>query len=517
MTPTTTEAKRSMRAQAAEAASMATTTHAGLPSAIATSVRWTLWLSLLALPFSYATNVLLARIGPEALGTFGVLNVYIGVVFVFFFLGGCAVPMKFLPGMTTDRRSSFLASYGFVILLSFLPWLLLATWRPQLLHFLFGNAGTPQLQLQLIYLSPLCLAYLLMITSLKGILEMKWAQILDRGITFGLTLVLLLLLVCNPVWLKQHAANVVWLTYIGLTSLVAVAAFCRLISVGALSGRPRFWLPPRFWPYTLLLQASGFLSVLGSRLDYILILNTGGLARLGDYVAITSIAGVIPRVAGFVVDSLLPALTNCLSAGNARATTRVAEIHLRLIFPAVLGLCVALSLFVRPVLAIMGPHYLQFAGLVQIACLGAAVQSFTGYNNTIFTATDHVRHGVIATLARCIVFAGSFWPLWTHLQLAGAVISWTLAELAYHGVSLCLLRRNPAIKVPMAATYLGCLAALPLMPLLARFALRGEYFIGAALGSLALLVFFAVARYTVAEIRGFADLIMNARTGSTLG
>src|ERR1035441_2586041 len=138
----------------------------------------------------------------------------------------------------------------------------------------------------------------------------------------------------------------------------------------------------------------------------------------------------------------------------------------------------------------MGPHYLQFAGLVQIACLGAAVQSFNGYNSTIFTATDRVRHGVIATLARSIVFAGSFWPLWTHLQLAGAVISWTLAEWAYHGVSLYLLRRNPAIKVPMAVTYLGCIATLPLMPLLARFALRGEYFIGAALGSLALLVFF---------------------------
>jgi O-antigen/teichoic acid export membrane protein len=514
MTPTVTEPNESLLAQAT---AVGTSTHLGLPLAVAAGVRWTLWLSLLALPFSYATNVLLARIGPEALGTFGVLNVYIGVVFVFFFLGGCAVPMKFLPGMTTDRRSSFLASYGLVILLSFLPWLLLATWRPQLLHFLFGNAGTPHLQLQLIYLSPLCLAYLLMITSLKGILEMKWAQILDRGITFGLTLVLLLLLVRNPAWLKQHAANVVWLTYIGLTFLVAVVAFCRLISVGALTGRPRFWLPSRFWPYTLLLQASGFLSVLGSRLDYILILNTGGLARLGDYVAITSIAGVIPRIAGFVVDSLLPALTNCLSAGNVRATTRVAEIHFRMLFPAVLGLSVALSLFVRPVLAVMGPHYLQFAGLVQIACLGAAIQSFNGYNNTIFTATDRVRHGVIATVARCVVFAGSFWPLWTHLQLGGAVICWTMGELAYQGVSLYLLRRNPAIKVPVAVTYLGCLAALPLMVPLGRQALRGEYFVGAALGSLALLVFFAVARYTVAEVRGFAGLIMNARTGSTLG
>ena len=44
-----------------------------VPAPIGTGMRWTLWLSLLALPFGYATSFLLARIGPEALGAFGVL------------------------------------------------------------------------------------------------------------------------------------------------------------------------------------------------------------------------------------------------------------------------------------------------------------------------------------------------------------------------------------------------------------------------------------------------------------
>jgi len=475
---------------------------------IAASIRWTLWLSLLALPCSYATNVLLARVGPEALGTFGVLNVYIGIVAGFFFLGGCAVPMKFLPEIQSTNRTSFLASYGVVILLSLVPWLLLAAWQPQLLHFLFGGAGTPELQLQLIYLSPLCLFYLLMITSLKAILEMKWAQILDRGITFGLTLVLLLLLLCKPLWLKQHAANAVWLAYIGLTFVVAVVAFCRLLSIGTLAGRPRFWLPPRFWPYTLLLQANSFLGVLVTRLDYILILNTGGLATLGQYVAITSIAGVIPRIAGFVVDSLLPALTNCLAAGNMHAAVRVAEVHLRMIFPAVLWLSLSLSLFVRPVLAIMGPDYLQFAGLLQVACFGVAVQSLNSYNSTVFTATDRVRHGIIATAVRCIAFAGSFWPLWLHFQLTGAVISWVIGESVYHGASLYLLGRHPVIRISMARTYFGCICTLPVAVVLGHQALRGQYLLGVAVLCLACSVFFIAGGYTAHELRNLARLII---------
>ena len=134
--------------------SLAPKTPEPIPGRISSSIRWTLWLSLLALPFSYGTNILLARLGPEALGTFGVLNTYIGIVFVFFFLGGCAVPFRFLPALTPDKRSSFLASYSLVILIGLLPWVVLAKAWPQVLHFLFGNAGTPDLQMKLIYLSP---------------------------------------------------------------------------------------------------------------------------------------------------------------------------------------------------------------------------------------------------------------------------------------------------------------------------------------------------------------------------
>jgi O-antigen/teichoic acid export membrane protein len=215
------------------------------------------------------------------------------------------------------------------------------------------------------------------------------------------------------------------------------------------------------------------------------------------------------------VDSLLPALTNCLSTSNIRTTIAVAEVHLRLIFPAVLWLSLALSLFVRPVLAIMGPHYLQFAGLVQVACLGAALQSFNGYNNTIFTATDRVRHGVIATVVRCIAFAGSFWPLWLHLHVAGAVLSWIIGESAYHGASLYLLHRHAVIKIPMAWTYFGWICAVPVAVTLDRQALRGQYLLGGALACLALIVFFTAGRYTAGEIRSLARLMIRARTAST--
>ena len=485
----------------------------GLPVAIAAGMRWTLWPSLLALPFSYAINFLLARIGPEALGAYGVLNVYIALVFVFLFLGGCAVPMKFLPELDAAQRTSFLASYGVILMLGLIPWFVVAAWQPQLLRFIFGKGGDPMFQLLLVFLSPICLTYVLMITSLKAAMEMKWAQLLDRGITLGLAIVLVALFLADRTWLKRYADGAIWLTYIGLSLVAGAIGFGRLVSLGLISGRPRFWFPRGFWRYTLLLQSSSILNFLNARLDYLFVLDVGGIAVLGKYVAIGSIAGIVPRISGFVVDSLLPSLTNCLASGDTRSTIKVTETYLRLMFPTVLSLSLGIVLLVRPILAIMGPLYLELAPLVQIAAAIAAIQSLNLFGSPIFAATDCVQHDVISRLIRTFTFAGSFWPLWTHLGLRGAVFSWGLGELAYQAASLYLMRRNPRVKIRMLKTYAAFTAALLLSALPARSGLRTEYVAGALLAGLTLLAFLVLARYTVAEIRNLTSLITNTRVG----
>ena len=47
---------------------------------IISGMRWTLWLSVLAAPFSYGTTIILARAGPEVVGTYGLLLLYITIV-----------------------------------------------------------------------------------------------------------------------------------------------------------------------------------------------------------------------------------------------------------------------------------------------------------------------------------------------------------------------------------------------------------------------------------------------------
>jgi hypothetical protein len=41
-------------------------------------MRWTLWLSILSAPCGYISTLLLARVDPAVVGTYGVLSLYIG-------------------------------------------------------------------------------------------------------------------------------------------------------------------------------------------------------------------------------------------------------------------------------------------------------------------------------------------------------------------------------------------------------------------------------------------------------
>src|SRR5258708_7775588 len=129
---------------------MATQTHtmqvmAGVPpevrGRIVSGMRWTFWLSALAVPFSYGTSILLARTGPEVIGTYGLLMVYIGIVASLFYFGGDAVVIKFVPALEREKRFPFLFTYSLIVLGFVVVAIAIAAAWPRGLHYLFGDAG----------------------------------------------------------------------------------------------------------------------------------------------------------------------------------------------------------------------------------------------------------------------------------------------------------------------------------------------------------------------------------------
>src|ERR1700688_2471280 len=182
-------------------------------------MRWTLWLSVLSAPCGYITTVLLARVDPAVVGTYGLLSLYIGLTSIFLFFGGNGVVIKFLPELPAQKRLPFLISYFLVILLATLPYQIVGTIWPKSLRYVLGNDAGNWFGILLLWLAPFYILSSLVLAALKGLLEIKWAQVYGRIITLASFALYAVLYIAARPFLATHYVAVIWSSYLALTTL----------------------------------------------------------------------------------------------------------------------------------------------------------------------------------------------------------------------------------------------------------------------------------------------------------
>ncbi|MGH9393072.1 MAG: hypothetical protein ACRD1E_02805, partial [Terriglobales bacterium] len=201
---------------------------ADLRPGVVGGLRWTLWLALAGVPFSYATKVLLARLGPQPLAAYGLLLVYISYISAFLFLGGNAVAIRYLPALRSLERRNFLYSYCLVVAIGWAPWLLVAACFPASIHWLFAGLGGPAFALAMLALAPLPILFSLLLAALKGMLELAWAQWIYRGVTVGMFAGCAAFCFGAPAFFTAHLPWLLWGWYLALAAAGAAAAGLRL-------------------------------------------------------------------------------------------------------------------------------------------------------------------------------------------------------------------------------------------------------------------------------------------------
>ena len=423
---------------------------------IVSGMRWTVWLSAVSIPFSYGTTVLLARTSPEAIGTYGLLSVYIGAVLGLFYLGGDAVAIKFIPELDPEHRLSFLVSYFTIVCLAVLPWLAAAAIWPQLLHYVFGEQTSESLGMLLLILSPVCILASLTGAALKGMLEISWAQIMARLVTIGSFLVYATLFVLSRELLARSYAKVIWGTYLIVCVFAATLGLQRLLRLNGGSRVLRslkFFLPAGFWHYTLSLQQLSAVSFFTQRLDAILILNFGNLTLLGEYVAILVLADSIRIISRLFLDTLLPSLTNMVAARNLAAASGVFSAHMRILFLANAASTYGLILLARPVTAILGAKYAGLGSLVILLALFVGLSTPGSVGGIVLSSIGKQQRAVGVAVGQVAIYATLFAFLWPRWQMEGAVIAYGIAWVLSNFVLLVIGRLSSPFPFSVTREY----------------------------------------------------------------
>jgi O-antigen/teichoic acid export membrane protein len=486
---------------------------------IISGMRWTLWLSILSAPCGYITTILLARVDPAVVGTYGLLSLYISLTSIFLFFGGNGVAIKFLPELPAGKRLSFLISYFLVTLAATLPYQIVASIWPKGLQYVLGSEAGNWFGVLLVWLAPFYILSSLVLAALKGLLQIKISQVYNRIITLASFALYATMYLVARRFLASHYVAIIWSTYLVLAVLVTLLAIRRLLRhlrSGHLREPIRFFLPPGFWSFTSGLQLASILTFLSTKLDYVFILNTGGLVEFGRYVTLITLVSVIPTFATFVLDSFLPSLTNTLALRDYESSRRLTEIYLRFMLPCGMFAATFAILFAHPLFAVLGPRYRDLVNLGLLAFPIAALQVLNWFVWTMFTAIGRPYGSVIVLAARMVVYCVAFWLLWAPYHLWGAIVAWGIAEVAYQGLGLFVLLRRMPFRFSFAPTYLAFLLIVGLAAVFCKYfgnqgpLLSGTIWLALVAG------FFLAARYSWSEVRRLTLMVLPSRVSAAI-
>ena len=252
------------------------------------------------------------------------------------------------------------------------------------------------------------------------------------------------------------------------------------------------------------------MSFLITRLDYLLVLNLGGLEVLGQYVALMTIAMVVSRVAQFFWDSLLPSLSNTIAQRDWAEAGKLARTYLRLVVPINLALACAILFYAPSVVRLLGPEYEKLTFLIQLAVPFAAIQSLTGMLSNILNACGRADWNAVAKISRLVVYLALFWPLWVSYGLLGAVLAWGLSELLMHSVSIYLVQRKAGFRLALARMNGGLVGVLAISSLVAVNFPGLSQWPGLVLSAGIVTAYLWGAAYSLAEIRRLVRLMLPA-------
>lgn len=326
--------------------------------------KWTIILSIIAMPLGYIVNIILGRISPEALGIYGLLSIFVLSVTTFILFGGGNVIIKYLPEIDKDKKVSFLASYILIVFLIAIFAISSIYLYPQILELIFGQDFPSGILPYLIIFIPIIILYSVFDFALNGLMEIKTSVIIRQIVTYGNFIVFVILFLFYKDFFREHLWMIIWgLSFVfyiilGLLALFLTTRKMKITSLNKLNNLKPY-LPTRFWSFALFVHLSTIVFFAYDKIDQLFILNYFSIRELGLYYAALQTAMLIRFVPMLLGSVLLPTFSNLLASNEIgliqKGYREVVRYNTLMVVPAAL-LCIFFS---RQIMGLFGAAYVQ--------------------------------------------------------------------------------------------------------------------------------------------------------------
>ena len=362
--------------------------------------KWTLGLSLVVIPLSYGTNIILGRTSPEALGIYGFLTVLISVVATFFMFGGSQVIVRFLPQLESEKRSAFLFSYAILAFGVAVSLLFLVLLSPATLAYLTRSEIDVRFLPYLWVLVPIVLIQQISLAMLQAWMEIKWTSIV-RKLTPILNFLCFLALV---LFLRGYFAKHMFLFTIAVVigsnviSLLVAGYQVWTKVIRQIELRLQVFFPQGFWYFAAIIHLSTVVIFILDNFDQAFVVSRFDLSELGLYRASLVTAQFVRWMPLVLTQTMLPLFSNLL-AKREEQYIRVA--YTRLTRYGVLGtsaIGLILILFSRQILGLFGEAYTASSSILVILSTVFILSAISTVNSSVIVATGRVGWGIVSGL-----------------------------------------------------------------------------------------------------------------------
>lgn len=291
--------------------------------------KWAVILSIIALPLSYITTILLGRVSEEALGIYALLNVFITFVTTFILLGGSNIIIKYLPELKQENKLRFLKSYLFIVIIVTILAMVSIYIFPEILTFIIGQATSSNVIIYLTFFIPIIVFYSIFDYVLNGLIEIKTSTLIKQLFVLGNFIIILFLFLFYREYFMENSFFIILGLFLIFYSFMGIMSFyfClkAMMKKDSLKSFhrdnsflnfpiPKFYFPKGFWKFLIFVHLSTILVFAYDKVDQLFLIANLNISELGFYYAALQTAMLIRYVPTAIGGILLPTFSNMIAS-----------------------------------------------------------------------------------------------------------------------------------------------------------------------------------------------------------
>ncbi len=391
--------------------------------------QWIMVAILIGVPLGLATQIVMGRLGADALGSYRLMLVLVQAVQTFFLFGGANVIVNFIPRATAKEKSALLVSYASIALAFSVIFFVAMLIFPQALSFLLlhPKADKTTIYLFLLLFIPIIIGQTLTIAVLQGEMELGVAARTQYGVqTMSFVLTLLLALVIGAFHLLplKAAVSLVPVVVLGAYIITFTTGLRALVGVMRRRWQPslRWYLPPRFWNFTLTFHVNTIIWFFFNNIDQIVIAAIYDVSNVGIYGAAIVVATYALWAPNLFTGAMYPFFTNLVAKGDFSTLKSAYQRYCAITTVIVAFVSLAAGLFAPEILQLFGKKYtaaslpimIVFSLMYTIFASAAYVPS-----TALITAHEDIWLNLLLNIISLGVRVGLYGPLVTRYGVIG--------------------------------------------------------------------------------------------------